>query len=416
MNNVSKRRAFGAIAGFSAIALAFGTAIPAQASATELKIGAVFPLTGALSFLSAPQVAGFTLAVEEINAAGGVLGKKVSSAILDEADGTQPTVALASATKHIANKVDLIIGAASSGRSSTMIAATSAAKVVQISGSNTAISLTTLKDDGFYFRTAPSDLLQGRVLANQVLQDGASKVAILWQDTPYGVGLNSQAKAVLEKGKATVESISFPEGETNVTSFVDKALAGKPDAIIIISYAESKRILPALQAKGFSGGNVYLVDGNLVDYSKDSFAEYLNGAKGTKPAKAVNARFKSRLEASYKKSTGKTLTETTYAESVYDAVILGALAAQAAKSATGTGIKSQITNVSRAGAGKVTVTSYAAGLKALKAGKQINYDGQSGTIEFDRTGDPTGAFIGIFRYSADGQNKLVRSILGSTVK
>jgi branched-chain amino acid transport system substrate-binding protein len=258
--------------------------------------------------------------------------------------------------------------------------------------------------------------LQGRVLANQVLQDGADKVAILFQDTPYGVGLNAQAKAVLEKGKAKVESIAFPEAETNVTSFVDKALAGKPDAIIIISYAEIKRILPALQAKGFSGGNLYLVDGNMVDFSKDSFAEYLNGAKGTVPGKALSAAFKKRLDAAYKKKTGKTLVDYTYGEAIYDAVIIGALAAQAAKSATGTGIKSQLTNISRAGAGKVTVTSYAAGLKALQAGKKINYDGLTGAIEFDKVGDPTGAYIGIYRYSAEGKSKLVRTVLGSTVK
>jgi branched-chain amino acid transport system substrate-binding protein len=416
MNNVSKRRALGAIAGFSAIALAFGTALPAQATTTQLKIGAIVPLTGGLSFLVPPEIAGLNLAVDEINAAGGVLGNKVTLDILDEADGDSPTVALASATKHLANKVDLIIGAASSGRTRTIVSAISAAKVVQISGSNTAVDLTNVKDDGFYFRTAPSDLLQGRVLANQVLQDGADKVAILFQDTSYGVGLNAQAKAVLEKGKAKVESISFPEAETNVTSFVDKALAGKPDAIIIISYAESKRIIPALQAKGFSGGNLYLVDGNAVDYSKDSYAEYLNGAKASIPGKAMSAAFKKRLDAAYKKATGKVLTEYIYGESLYDAVIIGALAAQAAKSATGTGIKSQLTNISRAGAGKVTVTTYAAGLKALKAGKKINYDGQTGAIEFDAAGDPTGAYIGIWRYSATGQNKLVRTVLGSTVK
>ena len=51
MNNVSKRRALGAIAGFSAVALAFGTALPAQATTTQLKIGAIMPLTGGLSFL-----------------------------------------------------------------------------------------------------------------------------------------------------------------------------------------------------------------------------------------------------------------------------------------------------------------------------------------------------------------------------
>jgi branched-chain amino acid transport system substrate-binding protein len=416
MNNVSKRRAFGAVAGFSAVALTIGTALPANAADTQLKIGAIVPLTGSLSFLVPPEIAGLHLAVDEINAAGGVLGKKVTLDILDEADGDSPAVSVASATKHLANKVDMIIGAASSARTRLIINKITGAKVVQISGSNTAPDLTSWKDGGYYFRTAPSDLLQGRVLANQILQDGADKVAILFQDTSYGVGLNAQLKSVLVKGKATVESISFPENETSVASYLDKALAGKPDAVVLVSYNESKKFIPALQAKGFSGGNLYLVDGNAVDYSKESYAEYLNGAKASIPGKALDSSFKAKLAASYKKYEKKTLTDFTYGESIYDAVIIGALAAVAAKDASGPGIKKEITNISKAGAGKVTVTSFAAGVKALKAGKKINYDGKTGAIEFDANGDPTGAYIGIHRYSAAGTFKLVKTVLGSSVK
>mgnify|MGYP000007517689 FL=1 len=414
--NVSKRTAAGVVASVAAAALVFGTSVPASAADSQLKIGAIVPLTGSLSFLVPPEIAGLHLAVDEINAAGGVLGKKVTLDILDEADGDSPAVSQASATKHLANKVDLIIGAASSSRTKLIIDKITSAKVVQISGSNTSPSLTDWKDNGFYFRTAPSDLLQGRVLANQILQDGASSVAILLQDTAYGVGLNAQLKAVLEKGKATVTSISFPENETSVSSYVDKALAGNPDAVVIVSYNESKKIIPALQAKGYSGGNVYLVDGNAVDYSKESYASYLNGAKASIPGKALDAAFKSKLAAAYKKYTSKTLTDFTYGESIYDAVIIGALAAQAAKDASGVGIKSQITEISKAGAGKVTVTNFKDGLAALKAGKKINYDGKTGAIEFDKNGDPTGAYIGIYRYSAAGTFKLVKTVLGSSVK
>jgi branched-chain amino acid transport system substrate-binding protein len=416
MNNVSKRRALGAVAGFSAMALAIGTALPANAADSQLKIGAIMPLTGSLSFLVPPEIAGIHLAVDEINAAGGVLGKKVTLDILDEADGDSPAVSQASATKHLANKVDLIIGAASSSRTKLIIDKITKAKVVQISGSNTGPDLTDWKDGGYYFRTAPSDLLQGRVLANQILKDGADNVAVLYQDTVYGRGLNGQLKAVLEKAKAKVTSVVFPENETSVASFVDKALAVKPDAVVVVSYVESKKILPELQAKGFSGGNVYLTDGNAVDYSAESYASYLNGAKASIPGKALDAAFKAKLAASYKKYEKKTLVDYTYAESIYDAVILGALAAQAAKDASGPGIKSQLTEISKAGAGKVTVTSFAAGLKALKAGKKINYDGKTGAIEFDKNGDPTGAYIGIWRYSATGKNKLVSTVLGSSVK
>jgi branched-chain amino acid transport system substrate-binding protein len=409
--NVKKSKVAGIVAATAAVALAAGTSVPATAAAdTQLTVGAIVPLTGALSFLVPPEIAGIHLAIDEINAAGGVLGKQVKLAgILDEADGDSPAVSQASATKLLSQKVDLIIGAASSARTRLVINQITGAKVVQISGSNTAVDLSAWKDGGYYFRTAPADSLQGRVLANQILQDGNSNVAVLYQDTSYGVGLNAQLKSSLEKGKATVTSISFPETETNFASYVDKALAAKPTAVVIVSYNESKKIIPALQAKAFKGSNIYLVDGNAVDYSAESYASYLDGAKATIPGKALGDAFKARLAASYKKYTGKTLVDYTYGESLYDAVILGALAAQSAKNATGPGIKSQLTEISKAGTGKVTVTSFA-------AGKKINYDGQTGAIEFDANGDPTGAFIGIQKYGTNGKFTLLKTVLGSSVK
>jgi branched-chain amino acid transport system substrate-binding protein len=410
MNNVSKRRAFGAVAGFSAIALALGTALPAQAADSELKIGAIIPLTGSLSFLSPPEIAGLHMAVDEINAAGGVLGKKVSLSIQDSGDGTTLNIADQSATKALASKVDVVIGAAASGVTRHIINKITGAKVVQISMSNTAPDLSTWKDGGYYFRTAPSDLLQGKIIANQILQDASKNVAIVYVDNSYGNGLMGVAKTTLEKGKAKVTTFSFKEADTNPASTVDAALATDPDAVLLISYDEAKRVVPLFKSKGFNGSNIYFVDGNLADYSKESFAGYLNGAKGTLPGKALSAGFKSK--------TGKTLTEFSYGAETYDAVLLAAIAAQSAKDASGVGIKKEITNISLSGAGKTTVSTFKAALAALKAGKKVNYDGVSGPVEFDKNGDPTGAFIGIYRFNSKGtySDNLIKVVAGNTVK
>jgi len=418
MSSTSTRKALGAVAAVAAIALGFGVAVPAQAASDDktLKYGAVIPLTGALAFLSPPEIAGLHLAVDDINAAGGVLGNKVQLSILDSGDGDTLSIADQSATKHLANKVDVVVGAAASGVTRSIINKITGAKVVEISMSNTAPDLSTWKDGGYYFRTAPSDLLQGRILGNQILQDGNSNVAIIYQDTSYGVGLKDVTAGVLTKGKAKVTSYAFPENETNFASIVDKALATGPDAVVIVSYDESKKIIPALKAKNFKGSGIYLVDGNLVDYSAESYGTYLNGAKGTNPGKAISDNFKARLSAAYKKYEKKELKEFVYGAETYDAVILTALAAQAAGKATGPAVKSQLTNVSKAGKGKVTVTSFKAGLKAIKAGKKVNYDGFSGPIEFDANGDPTGAYIGIYSYGPTGSNTLVKVVAGNTVK
>lgn len=418
MNNVSKRRAFGAVAGFSAVALAIGTALPAQAADSELKIGAIIPLTGSLSFLSPPEIAGLHMAVDEINAAGGVLGKKVSLSIQDSGDGTTLNIADQSATKALASKVDVVIGAAASGVTRHIINKITGAKVVQISMSNTAPDLSTWKDGGYYFRTAPSDLLQGKIIANQILQDASKNVAIVYVDNSYGNGLMGVAKSTLEKGKAKVSTFSFKEADTNPASTVDAALATDPDAVLLISYDEAKRVVPLFKSKSFNGSNIYFVDGNLADYSKESFAGYLNGAKGTLPGKALTSGFKAKLASVYKAKTGKTLTEYSYGAETYDAVLLAAIAAQTAKDASGPGIKKEITNVSLSGAGKTTVSTFKAALAAIKAGKKVNYDGVSGPVEFDINGDPTGAFIGIYRFNSKGtySDNLIKVVAGNTVK
>lgn len=414
----TKRKVLSGLAGFSAVALALGTFLPANAADTQLKIGGIIPLTGGLAFLSPPEIAGLHLAVDEINAAGGVLGKKVTLEILDSGDGTTLEIADQSATKHLANKVDVIIGAASSGVTRSIINKITGAKVVQISMANTAPDLSTWKDGGYYFRTAPSDLLQGKIVANQILQDAAKNVAIVFQDTSYGVGLKDVAQASLTKGGAKVTSYAFPENESNFTSIVDKALATDPDAVLLISYDEAKKAVPAFKAKDFAGSNIYFVDGNLADYSKESFASYLNGAKGTLPGGKLTASFKTKLAAKYKQKTGKELTEFSYGAETYDAVMLAAIAAQAAKNASGPGIRKELTNVSLAGKGKVKVKTFADALKALKAGKKVDYDGQSGPIEFDKNGDPGGAFIGIYRFNSKGQysDNLIKIVAGSTIK
>ena len=414
---ITRRKALGAVAAVAAASLAIGISMPANAAGAAdktLKITSILPLTGALAFLYPPMEAGASLAIDDINKAGGVLGNKVTINWKDSGDGTNLAVSTQSATAAIADGTDVVLGAAASGVTRNIINQITGAKIVEISPSNTAPDLSNWNDGGYYFRTAPSDMLQGRIAANQILQDGAQSVAVMYANNSYGTGLMNVAKTQLSAGGATVKTFAFPEAETNFDSIVSQVTASNPDAVLIISYDETKKALPALKAAGFPGGNIYLVDGNTIDYSKESFASYLAGAQGTIPGGAISDAFKARLKAQYAKlHPGKTLGDMTYAAESYDAIVLAALAAQTAGKATGPAIQSQLTNVSLAGKGKVTVTSFAAGLKAIKAGKKVNYDGFSGPIEFDKNGDPTGAFIGIYRYDTKGLNHLTKTVAGN---
>src|SRR5699024_9698166 len=172
-------------------------------SSEPLQLGYVLPETGQLAFLGPPQVQATKYAMSEINDAGGVLGKKLPPVVSgDEADTA--AVASQSAERVLGEDVDAIIGAAASGMSLAIIDKVTGAQVVQCSGSNTAPTFTGYEDDGYYFRTAPSDAMQGPVLADTIIADGYSNVAIVARADDYGKGLAKATADALESSGATV--------------------------------------------------------------------------------------------------------------------------------------------------------------------------------------------------------------------
>src|SRR3546814_651743 len=124
------------------------------------KVGTLLPETGSLSFLGPPEFAGAELAVSEINEAGGVLGVPAE---LSQGDSGDTTTDLANTTvdRLLSENVDLIVGAASSSVSLTVIDKITGAGVVMFSPANTSKAFSTYADKGLYFRNAPSDILQG---------------------------------------------------------------------------------------------------------------------------------------------------------------------------------------------------------------------------------------------------------------
>ena len=132
----------------------------------KLVLGTILPQTGSLAFLGPPEFAGFDLAISDINAAGGVLGQPVTGIKGDSGDATTDT-ANQTVDRLLSQNVDAIIGAASSGVSLTVIDKITGAGVVQFSPANTSKKLSDYPDKGLYFRTAPSDILQGAVIGGR---------------------------------------------------------------------------------------------------------------------------------------------------------------------------------------------------------------------------------------------------------
>ena len=396
MSILSKKRT-AALAAAASLALVLSGCAAEFNNATncdseKLEIGSLLPTTGNLAFLGPPEIAGVDAAIAEINAAGGVLGQDVTVMHKDSGD-TSTDTATQSATALINGCVDAIVGAASSGVSLSVIDQVTRAGVVQISPANTAPDLSTYADDGYYFRTAPSDVLQGRVLGNLITGDGNETVGFLTIQDPYGAGLYENAKISIEAaGGTVVVNEEFAGATKNFSAQVDKVLAAQPDAIAIISFDEVKSILPELvKVKGFPATKVYLVDGNLSDYSKVFTDFSIEGMQGTLPGVVATDEIKAKFLA-----VDPALTDFSYAAESYDATMLVALAAIAGGSADGATIKANLKAVSEGGE---KVTDFATAVQMLADGKDIDFDGLSGPVTFDDNGDPTEAYVGIYKYN-----------------
>src|SRR5690606_38480703 len=169
------------------------SAAPAAQGDGTLTIGTLLPQTGALSFLGPPEFAGVDLAIKEINEAGGVLGKEVAVSHTDSGH-TDTNIASQSVDSLLAEKAAAIIGAASSAVAETVMDKITGAGVVTFSPANTSDKFTTINDQGLYFRTAPPDQLQGRVLGDLIVADGNATVAIMAMQDSYGTGLADQVE------------------------------------------------------------------------------------------------------------------------------------------------------------------------------------------------------------------------------
>ncbi|HYH31287.1 MAG TPA: ABC transporter substrate-binding protein [Pseudonocardia sp.] len=376
------------------------TGAPAEGDGT-LKLGYVLPQTGQLAFLGPPQIQAARYAVSQINEAGGVLGQQVPELVAgDEAD--QAAVAQQSADRVLAAGVDAIIGAAASGRSLDIIDRITGARVVQCSGSNTAPTFTDYDDGGFYFRTAPSDALQGPVLAETIIADGYANVAIVARADDYGVGLAEATATALEEAGATVAlNESYDPNAQNFDALVQQVQGAQPDAVVVIAFEEGTQILQGLIEAGLGPDavGVYGADGlrseELPSLVAPNDPSVLAGMKGTAPASAANEQFLTGL-----REFAPDLVETQFAPQVYDCVNIIALAAEVAGSDAPTAFAGEIVGVTRDG---TKCTSYAECQPLIADGQDIDYDGVSGPLDFVPAGEPGTASIEVYGFNEQGQ-------------
>ena len=250
-----------------------GTTTSTRAGDGQLHIGALLPETGSLAFLGAPEYAGLVFAINEINLAGGVLDKEVLYTQGDSGD-TSTDIASTTSDRLISEGVDAIVGAASSGVTLTVIDKITAAGITMFSPANTSPALSDYADDNLYFRNAPADGLQGAVVANQIIEDGAASVYIMNLDDAYGNGIAAVVKDVLEAAGVEVKGVkAYDPTAASFDAEVGEIVAADPDAVVLVSFDEGSRILRTAVESGI-GPKVkkwYGTDGNMGNALGENF-------------------------------------------------------------------------------------------------------------------------------------------------
>jgi ABC-type branched-subunit amino acid transport system substrate-binding protein len=215
----------------------------------QLVLGGLIPATGDLAGFTPPLKAAMDAAVSEINDAGGVLGRTVLLNVDDA--GTDPDAAGTSVASLLTGGADVIVSAASSSTTLDLLDQVVGAGALMVSSAATATRLATASDSGLFFRLAPSDELQASVLASRVVDDGAEQVAIIARQDIYGRGLAGEVSDDVDaSGAEVVASETYRVGQHSFTGEVQAVASATPDAIVLIGFEESSKVIEELVAQG----------------------------------------------------------------------------------------------------------------------------------------------------------------------
>jgi branched-chain amino acid transport system substrate-binding protein len=376
----------------------------------ELLLGAVLPQSGNLAQLGPPMISGAQMAERDINEAGGVLGKPMRLIVKDDGGAGNNDLAVTSVDELINNdKVDGIVGAAASGTTKAIIDRVTSSGTVECSPSNTGSDLTQWDDQGLYFRTPPPDNLQALALAKAISDDGHQNVAIIAQNTDYGTGfVTFLAPALEDNGAEIVANVTYDETGTGIDAEVEEIVSASPDAVALIGYPEDGgKVLASMIQKGAGPADVaiYVTDGmqsnelyKAVDESNPASTE---GIRGTAASAAPEGGASFFPEAF--KAFAPDVESPIYSAQSYDCVVIMALAAQKAGSDAPYDIAREIINVTKGETDDAeTCDTYAACLALLEEGKDINYEGASGALDFTEWGEPSAGEYEVYTFGADG--------------
>ncbi|MGI9433696.1 MAG: ABC transporter substrate-binding protein [Geminicoccaceae bacterium] len=374
----------------SALALTVGSA-----QAADINVGSVAGVTGPIAELVAPIVAGRNLAAEHVNAQGGLLGGDSYNLVLSDSQ-CDPKAGVDAGTKVVnVEQVVAIIGASCSGATNGMVqSVTIPAGVVALSDSATAPSITELEDNDTVFRVAPSDAYQGLALAQLAVDSGFKKLAMTYSNDDYNAGIAAVFEQAFQDlgGEITANQAHEPN-KASYRSEVSTLAGNDAEGLAIFAY--------------YGGSGIAIIRNSIENGLFDKFMA-ADGMFDSSVIEQIGADvlrdniFITQSASDYGDDSYKTFADAftaiggdpvaPYAAHGYDASFLLALAIEKAGSADRDKIGSALREVASGPGTVIRPGEWEKAKAAIAAGEDINYEGASGNVDFDESGDVGGIY------------------------
>jgi len=360
-------------------------------SFAEIKVGIILGFTGPIESLTPAMAASAELAFKEASDSGSLLGGETITPIRADSTCVDSAAAQSAAEGLISDGVAAIMGADCSGVTGAI--ATNVAVpngVVMISPSATSPGLTDLADNGFFFRTAPSDARGGQILADITKDRGIKSVAVTYTNNDYGKGLaDVYAAAVKAHGIKVTAVASHEDGKADYTAEVSTLAAAGGDAVAVIGYLDQggKGIIQgSLDSGAFD--TFILSDGMIGQSLVDAFGKDLSKSFGSLPGSTGKGAgvFTTVAEAAGIDPSGP------YTGESYDAAALIVLAMQAGGNADRATIAKNVMAVANGPGKKIYPGQLKKALDLLAKGKGVDYEGATG-VNFTDVGEAYGSFL-----------------------
>ena len=357
----------------------------------DIKMGIILGFTGPIESLTPAMAASAELAFKEASDSGSLLGGQ--SIAVERADSTcvDSAAATSAAEGLVSGGVVAIMGADCSGVTGAI--ATNVAVpngVVMISPSATSPGLTDLADNGYFFRTAPSDARGGQILADITKDRKIKSVAITYTNNDYGKGLaDVYAGAVEAHGIKVTAMAAHEDGKADYSAEVATLASAGGDAVAVIGYLDQggKGIIQgSLDSGAFD--TFVLSDGMIGDTLTDAFGNDLNKSFGSLPGSTGKG---ANVFADVAKAAGIDSSGPYTGES-YDAAALITLAMQAGGKADRATVQQNVMAVANAPGTKIYPGELKKALDLLAKGKAVDYEGATG-VNLTEVGEAEGSFL-----------------------